>query len=64
MLCLDIKNSLFISLCILKDLPQQKNPRVLCQGNSPNLFLHMEIFLQKEKEGRKFKKSCFCKGRF
>jgi hypothetical protein len=32
-----INNSHFISMCILRDLCQQKNPRELCQGSSPNL---------------------------
>ncbi len=43
-----INNSLFISLCILRDLPQQKNPRVVCQGSSPNFIcshVPMEIFV-------------------
>jgi hypothetical protein len=43
-----INNSLFISMCILKDLIKEKNPRLLCQGNSPNFIcLHdpIEIFL-------------------
>ncbi len=26
-----VNNSLFISMCILRDLPQQKNPRALCR---------------------------------
>jgi hypothetical protein len=33
---------------ILRDLPQQKNPRVLCRGSSPNFIcshVPMEIFL-------------------
>jgi hypothetical protein len=46
---LQANNSLLISMCILKDLPQQKNPRVLCNwGNSPNFIcshIPMEIFL-------------------
>jgi hypothetical protein len=35
-------------MCILRDLPQQKNPRALCQGSSPNFVcshVPMEIFL-------------------
>jgi hypothetical protein len=35
-------------LCILRDFPQQKNPRVVCQGSSPNFIcshVPMEIFL-------------------
>jgi len=44
-----LNNSLFIIyLCILRDLPQQKNPRALCRGLSPNLIrshVPMEIFL-------------------
>jgi hypothetical protein len=46
---LQANNSLLISMCILKDLPQQKNPRVFfCWGNSPNFIcshIPMEIFL-------------------
>jgi hypothetical protein len=32
-----INNPHFIAMCILRDLPKQKNPRGLCQGSSPNL---------------------------
>jgi len=62
----NLNNPLFISLCILRDIPQQKNPRALCQGSSPNFIcshLPMEIFLFK-KESRKLKESCLRKGRF
>jgi hypothetical protein len=44
----NLNNALFISMCILRDLPQQKNPRVLCRGSSPIFIyshIHMEIFL-------------------
>jgi hypothetical protein len=44
----DRKQSHFISMCILRDLPQQKNPKVLCQGSPPNFIcfhVPMEIFL-------------------
>jgi hypothetical protein len=34
-----IKNLFFISLCILRDLPQQKIPRELCGGGNPAIFL-------------------------
>jgi hypothetical protein len=33
------KTSLFISLCILRDLPQQKIPRELCGGEDSTIFL-------------------------
>jgi hypothetical protein len=53
-----INNSHFISMCILRDLPQQKNPKDLCQGSSHNLdvpiFPWNFIFsLLNEKEARK-----------
>jgi hypothetical protein len=35
-----VNNSL-ISLCILRDLPQQKNPTVLCWGAPPILYVPM-----------------------
>jgi hypothetical protein len=35
----NINNSLFISMYILKDLPQQKNPRPLCPGSSPKFYM-------------------------
>jgi hypothetical protein len=43
----------FISMCILRNLPQQKNPRTLCWGSSPNFIcfqVPMEIFLFREWE--------------
>jgi len=70
---LQANNSLLISMCILKDLPQQKNPRVLCWGNSPNFIsshIPMEMFLFYETgkklvnkkrvayEGERFQYSC------
>ncbi len=41
-----IKTSLFISLCILRDLPQQKIPRELCSEGDPIMFpcSHGKIF--------------------
>jgi hypothetical protein len=43
-----VKTSLFISFCIFRDLPKQKNPRELCGGGDPTIFLcshiQMEIF--------------------
>jgi hypothetical protein len=54
-----INNSLFISVCILRDLPQQKNSRELCQGSSHNFICShvlMKIFLFYEtgkKQGNK-----------
>jgi hypothetical protein len=46
--CATINNSHLISMCILRDLPHEKNPRPLCQGSSPNFIcshVPMEIFL-------------------
>ncbi len=42
------KSSLFISLCILRDLRQQKIPREPCDGGDPPIFLlsHGKIFWQ------------------
>ncbi len=43
-----VNTSLFISMCILRDLPQQKNTRPLCWGSSPNFIcshIPMETFL-------------------
>jgi hypothetical protein len=34
-----IKTSLFISLCIFRDLPQQKITRELCSGGDRTIFL-------------------------
>jgi hypothetical protein len=42
-----INNSLFICMCILRDLPKQKNPGPLCRGNFPSFMcshVPMEIF--------------------
>ncbi len=50
-----VNNSLLISMCILRDLPQQKNLRALCRGSSPNFIcshVPMEI-LGNRKEPRK-----------
>jgi hypothetical protein len=40
-------------MCILRDLPQQKNPRALCRGRSPILYVPMEIFLLHERRKKK-----------
>jgi hypothetical protein len=32
-------NSIFISMCILRDIPQQKNPRALWHGELPQLYM-------------------------
>jgi hypothetical protein len=37
----NINNGLFISMCILRDLPQEKNLRVLFWGAPPILFVLM-----------------------
>jgi hypothetical protein len=43
-----LKNSHFISLCILRDLPQQKIPNELCGGEDPAIFFMFpwKYFLQ------------------
>ncbi len=38
-----INNSLFVSMCILRDLPWHKNPRALCWGSSPLPCSHGNI---------------------
>jgi hypothetical protein len=44
-----LKPSLFISLCILRDLPQQKIPRASCGGGDPvSLYFHIPMFLWKD----------------
>jgi hypothetical protein len=35
-----VNNSLFIPMCILREIPQAKNPRALCQGS----FLQFYMF--------------------
>jgi hypothetical protein len=48
----DIKTSLFISLCILRDLPQQKIPRELCGGEIPSIFpLHSHVPVKRAFDG-------------
>jgi hypothetical protein len=55
-------------MCILRGLPQQKNPRAQAMlGELPNMFSssHGNIsFLQNGKESSKSKESCLGKGRF
>ncbi len=62
-----VNNSLFISVCILRDLPQQKNPRVLCWGSSLNYIcshVPMEIFgfYEMRKKGGNKKRVVYVKG--
>jgi hypothetical protein len=38
-----VKTSLFISLCILRDLLQQKIPRELCGGGDLPIFLRSHV---------------------
>jgi hypothetical protein len=40
-----IKTSLFISLCILRDLPQQKITRELCSGGDCAIFLCSHVLM-------------------
>ncbi len=64
-----INNPFYISTCILKDLHQCKNPRVLCWGSSPNFIcspIPTTIFLFYEmgkKRGNK-KRVLYIKGGF
>jgi hypothetical protein len=56
-------------MCILRDLPQQKNLRPMCWGRSPNFtcsHIPIEIFnfLQTGKQAMKSKESCLHQGRF
>ncbi len=68
-----VKTSLFISFCIFRDLPKQKNPRELCGEGDSTIFLcshiQMEIFFdgtdqensekKRRKEWRKEKEEIF-----
>ncbi len=48
----NIKPSLFISLCILRDLlPQQKIPRELCGGGDPAIFLCSHVPMERFFDG-------------
>jgi hypothetical protein len=48
----NIKTSLFISLCILRDLlPQQKIPRELCGGGDPAIFLCSHVPMERFFDG-------------
>jgi hypothetical protein len=46
-----IKTSLFISLCILRDLPQQKIPRELSGGGDPAIFLCSHVPMNRFLDG-------------
>jgi hypothetical protein len=46
-----VKTSLFICLCILRDLPQQKIPRELCGGGDPAIFLHSHVPMKRFFDG-------------
>jgi hypothetical protein len=59
----NINNGLFISKCILRDLLQEKNLRVLFWGAPPILCVPM-IPWKYFSSTRKLKGSCLCKGRF
>jgi hypothetical protein len=54
-------NSLFISMCILRDLPQQKNPGALCPGSTPNFICshvpgEILLFLMKRERSEEIKR--------
>jgi hypothetical protein len=57
-LLLSITNPLFIFMCILRD--QQKNPKVLCQGCSPQFYVPTFpwnfILFMKQERGEEIKK--------
>jgi len=42
-----LKTSLFISLCILRDFPKQKIPRELCGGGDPANFLRSHVPMER-----------------
>jgi hypothetical protein len=48
-----LKPSHFISLCILRELPQQKIPRASCGGGDPRLaiFLHSRVPMERFFDG-------------
>ncbi len=52
-----------ISMCILRDLPQQKNPRALCQGNSPISYVPTfpcrYFFSMKQEKSEEIKRELF-----
>jgi hypothetical protein len=54
-----VKTSLFICLCILRDLLQQKIPREFCGGGAPSIFLHSHVLMKRFFDGqiRKIKKN-------
>jgi hypothetical protein len=51
------KPLLFISLCILRDLPQWKIPRELCEGGDPAIFLRSHIPMERFSDARDQKNS-------
>jgi hypothetical protein len=64
----NVNNSICISMCILRDLPQPNNHRALCQRSSPILllpiYIPMEIFLFHEprKKPRNQKRVVYVRG--
>jgi len=55
-----LKTSLFISLCILWDLPQQKIPRELCNRGDPAIFLCSYVPMERFFDGTDQENSNFC----
>jgi len=51
------KTSHFISLSILRNLPQQKIPRELCCGEIPAIFLHSDVSMERVFDGMEQKNS-------
>jgi hypothetical protein len=52
-----VKTSLSISLCILRDLPQQKIPREFCSERDPAIFLCSHVPLERFFDGTNQKNS-------
>jgi hypothetical protein len=52
-----VKTSLFVSLCILRDLPQQKIPRELCSGGDPAISLRSHVPMERFFDGTDQKNS-------
>jgi hypothetical protein len=59
-----IKTSLFISLCTLRDLPQQKISRELCSGGDPPIFLGSYVPMERFFDGRIMKTRKHKSGKF
>jgi len=54
------QTSFFISLCILRDLPQQKIPRELCNRGDPATFLCSDVPMERFFDGTDQENSNLC----